>query len=175
MHLFSPAMLRQAEVQGPPRWAVRTCPTDVKYRRRHGRGLAKAVCTLSCDWGRVGKKDSECCTPLCFPKLNSISHLCALLQVVLTFLSSGCWWEPMPPSSIWRTSDLLVINGMRLCDLQVKVPQLCPTLCHPMDNTVYGMLQARILEWAATPFSRGSSQPRDQTQVSCIAGKFFTS
>jgi len=37
-----------------------------------------------------------------------------------------------------------------------------------------GILQARILEWVAIPSSRGSSQPRDQTQVSCIAGIFFT-
>ena len=41
--------------------------------------------------------------------------------------------------------------------------------------TVHGILQARILEWLAVLFSRGSSQPRDQTQVSCIAGGFFTS
>ena len=44
-----------------------------------------------------------------------------------------------------------------------------------MDYTVYVILQARILEWVAFPFSRGSSQPRDQTQVSRIAGGFFTS
>ena len=43
------------------------------------------------------------------------------------------------------------------------------TLCDPMDYTVHGILQVRILEWVANPFSRGSSQPRDQTQVSCIA------
>ena len=41
--------------------------------------------------------------------------------------------------------------------------------------TVHGILQTRILEWVAFPFSRGSSQPRDWTQVSCIAGRFFTS
>ena len=40
---------------------------------------------------------------------------------------------------------------------------------------VHGILQARILEWVAIPFSRGSSKPKDQTQVSCIAGRFFTS
>ena len=57
----------------------------------------------------------------------------------------------------------------------MKVTQSCPTLCDPMDYTVHGILQARILEWLAFPFSRGSSQPRDQTQVSCIAGRFFTS
>ena len=45
----------------------------------------------------------------------------------------------------------------------------------PMDYTVHGVLQARILEWVAFPFHRGSSQPRDQTQVSRIAGGFFTS
>ena len=44
-----------------------------------------------------------------------------------------------------------------------------------MDYTVHGILQARILEWVAFPFSRGSSQPRDRTQVSSIAGRFFTS
>ena len=58
---------------------------------------------------------------------------------------------------------------------KVKVTQSCPTLCRPMDYTVHGILQARILEWVAFPFSRGSSQPRDQTQVSGIAGRFFTS
>ena len=59
------------------------------------------------------------------------------------------------------------------------VTQLCPTLCDPMDcsppgSSVHGLLQARILEWLAITFSRRSSQPRDQTQVSCIAGGFFT-
>ena len=49
------------------------------------------------------------------------------------------------------------------------------TLCNPMDYAVHGIHQARILEWVAFPFSRGSSQPRNQTQVSHIAGRFFTS
>ena len=57
---------------------------------------------------------------------------------------------------------------------EVKVPQLCPTLCNSMDYTVHGILQARILESVAYP-TRGSSQPRDQTWVSRIAGRFFTS
>ena len=48
-------------------------------------------------------------------------------------------------------------------------------LCNPVDYTVHWILQARILEWVAFPFSRRSSQPRDQTRVSCIAGRFFTS
>ena len=58
-----------------------------------------------------------------------------------------------------------------LCSwVKVKVAQSCPTLCNPMDYTVRGTLQARILEWVAVPFSRGSSQPRDGSQVSHIAG-----
>ena len=56
----------------------------------------------------------------------------------------------------------------------VKVTQSCLTLCDPTDYTVHGILQARILEWVAFPFTKGSFQPRDQTQVSHIAGGFFT-
>ena len=51
----------------------------------------------------------------------------------------------------------------------------CPTLCDPIDYRVHGILQARILEWVAFPSSRGSSQPRDGTQVSHIADGFFAS
>ena len=59
--------------------------------------------------------------------------------------------------------------------VKVKVAQLCRTLCDPMDHTVHKSLQARILEWVAFLFSRRSSQLRDGTQVSHIAGRFFTS
>ena len=58
--------------------------------------------------------------------------------------------------------------------LKEKVAQLCLTLCEPMDYIVLGILQARILKWAAFPFSKGSSQSRDQTHVSHIVGGFFT-
>ena len=61
-----------------------------------------------------------------------------------------------------------------LVKVKVKVAQSCPTLCDHMD-LVHRILQARILEWVAFPFFRGSPQPRDQTQVSRIAGGFFTS
>ena len=59
------------------------------------------------------------------------------------------------------------------------VTQLCPTLFDRMDysplgSSVRGILQARILEWVAIPFSRGSVRPRVWTQVSCIAGRRFT-
>ena len=60
------------------------------------------------------------------------------------------------------------------------VTQSCPTLCDSMDCSLpgffdHGILQARILEWVAYPFSRGTSQSRNRTRVSCIAGGFFTS
>ena len=59
------------------------------------------------------------------------------------------------------------------------VAQSCPILCDPTNCSlpgfsVHGILQARILEWIAIPFSRGSSWPRDRSLVSCIAGRFFT-
>ena len=48
-------------------------------------------------------------------------------------------------------------------------------LCDPMDSTLHGIFQARILEWVAFPFSKGSSQPMDRTEISHIAGRYFTS
>ena len=61
----------------------------------------------------------------------------------------------------------------------VLVTQSCPTLCDPMGcspsrSSVHGIFQARILEWVAISFSRGSSWPQDRTQVSCIRGRLFT-
>ena len=63
--------------------------------------------------------------------------------------------------------------------VKMLVTQLCLILCIPMDcsppgSTVHGILQARILEWVAICFCRGCSWPRNWTQVSCIAGEFFT-
>ena len=59
-----------------------------------------------------------------------------------------------------------------------EVSQSCPTLCDPMDcslpgSSIHGILQATVLEWVAISFSRGSSWPRDRTQVSHIAGRHF--
>ena len=72
-------------------------------------------------------------------------------------------------------SDAAVDNS----ESESEVDQLCPTLCDPMDcslpdSSVHGIFQARVLEWIAISSSTGSSQPRDQTQVSHIAGRFFT-
>ena len=73
-------------------------------------------------------------------------------------------------------SDDDLCGNVTLCGL---VAQPClilcdPTDCSPPDFSVHGILQARILEWIAIPFSRETSQPRDRALVSCIAGRFFT-
>ena len=65
-----------------------------------------------------------------------------------------------------------------LIELCCLVSKLCPTLCDPMgcspsSSSVHGIFQARILEWVAISFSRGSSRPRDQTRVSRIGGRPF--
>ena len=69
----------------------------------------------------------------------------------------------------------LVCSGQSKKSMKVKVTQLCPALSDPMNYTVHGILQARILEWVAVPFSRGDSQPSNRTQVFHIEDGFFTS
>ena len=93
---------------------------------------------------------------------------CLLQGIFLTQGSNSCVLYPGLAGRFFTTSATYV-------KVKLKTPQLCPTLCSPMDCTVHGILQARILEWVAFPFSKGSSQPRDWTQVSHIAGRLFTS
>ena len=96
----------------------------------------------------------------------------SVLQVFLNLFSSD-WLRVtvlLLTPSFWP-QGLNVTKGLKVT---VKVAQLCPNLCNPVDYTVHGILQARILEGVAFPFSRGSSQPRDQTGVSRTAGRFFT-
>ena len=78
--------------------------------------------------------------------------------------------------STCNVGDLGLIPGLGRSPGEGKgYPLQCSGLENFMDCIVHGILQARILEWVAIPFSRGSSQPRDRTQVSYIAGGFFTS
>ena len=84
-------------------------------------------------------------------------------------------WESQRGTNVGRSFLYNRVGTPGYVVVVLKVAQLCPTLWDPMDYTVHGILQARILEWVAFLFSRGSSQLRDQTQVSCIAGRFFTS
>ena len=64
-------------------------------------------------------------------------------------------------------------------EVKMLVTQWCLTLCDPMDfsppgSSVHGIIHARLLEWVAIPFFRGSSRPSDPTLVFCIVSKFFT-
>ena len=93
---------------------------------------------------------------------NSGKHYFLLLKILFPFRLL----QTAEQSSLCYTSGI------------VLVAQSCPTLCDPMDcsppgSSVHGILQARILEQVAIPFSRGSSRLRDGTQVSGIAGRFF--
>ena len=100
-------------------------------------------------------EDSQICIPILFPTLIS--------NLIFSNCLSGLTYMKVNPTITTKSI------------MKVKVAQSCLTFCDPMYYTVHGIFQARILEWVAFPFSRGSSQPRVQTQVTHIAGRFFTS
>ena len=98
--------------------------------------------------------------------------------------SLGIFWSFLE-NQMWDIRErqnsrmFLWIEQMKDRKKESEVAQSCPTLwdsmdCSPPGCSVYGIFQARILEWVAISFSRGSSQPRDRTQVSCIVGRRFT-
>ena len=91
-----------------------------------------------------------------------------------TLTAGACFHFSQYPDSIW--SGRVRASERKSCSSR----QSCPILCNPMDSSlpgssVRGISQTRILEWVAISFSGGSSQPRDWTQVSCVADRFFTS
>ena len=82
-------------------------------------------------------------------------------------------------SDISKLVKKIMLHSILLDPLLVLITQLYLTLCDPIDcslpgSSAHGISKARILEWVAIPFSRESSQARDETQVSCIASSFFT-
>ena len=93
--------------------------------------------------------------------------------------------EILPFAVTWMDLVIIILSEVRQRKANMislhsesEVTQLCPTLCDPMDcslpsSSIHGILQARILEWIAISFSRGSSRPRDRTQVSHIGGRCF--
>ena len=99
--------------------------------------------------------------------------------------TSNLVWGPV--WSLYNTHSILMMSLNTLLWLKIKTTclptkslQSCPTVCDPMDcsppvSSVHGILQTRILEWVVMLSFRVSSQPRDWTPVSCIAGGFFTS
>ena len=96
-------------------------------------------------------------------------------------------WSPIPSSEPSETSSLWVrqvIQGsvcvcVCVCVCACAIAQSCMTLHHPIDcsppvSPIHGTSQARILQWFAISSSRGSSRPRDQNRICCLAGRFFT-
>ena len=107
---------------------------------------------------------------ICHKELDFFTILMTfLIRWVLRLINVTFWYCVVKSVNIWK----ITLNLVKV--VKIKVTQSCPTLCDLMDYTVHGILHARILEWVAFPISRGSSQPRDWTQVSHIAGGFFTS
>lgn len=128
--------------------------------------------------GRVSKKLYTCfktmtkCTGrvllLLLKVISGIMHCPGTSTFFIILRDMETWfWLCYPHGEKWKSLS---------CVQLFATPwTIQATLCVPMDYTVHGILQARILEWVAVSFSRGLSQPKDQTQVSHSAGRFFTS
>ena len=99
---------------------------------------------------------------------------------VTTFCSNR---DNPPSTASWSFLHVSLITfSLKLCESgsENEVTQSCPTLCKPMDcsppgSSVHGIFQARVLEWVAISFSRGSSRPRDRTWVSCLQADALSS
>ena len=116
-----------------------------------------------------------------FPALTSGCLYCSLIASwrwrVWDCITHTCFFPILGPSFLW------FLSPQRGCvpylAILSEVAQLCPTLCDPVDyslpgSSIHVIFQARVLEWVAISFSRGSSLPRDRTWVSHIAGRRFT-
>ena len=125
-----------------------------------------------CFWPVV-LHDLHCCACVCNHAFLSLCPLTSGLCAPCSLPASGVLWSrSLCCKSIWDTF-------ITLCACMLSCfSQSCPTLCDPMDyslpgSSIHGILQARLLEWVAISFSRGSSRPRNGACVSCIAGSLF--
>ena len=133
-------------------------------------------------FGKQGKeiRNSHLIPRLCFHQVCVVNELDLTLIVSDTFPPRVLANMKLSTHQKLRsraTEKLHYYSKRKL--LKVLVAQSCVTLCYPVScslpgSSVHWVLQARILEWVAIPISRKSSRPRDQTQVSPIAGRFFT-
>ena len=108
----------------------------------------------------------------CFPNGSAVKNLSAVQETQVWSLGGK---DPLEEGMATHSSILAWKNPM---DRESEVAQWCLTLCDPMDcnlpgSSIHGIFQARIVEWIVISFSRGSSQARDRTQVSCIAGRLY--
>ena len=140
----------------------------------------------------MGSSRQEYWSGLPFPSLGEFSQPRGWTHVSCIWQKNSVPWATREAQAIialtvfllarelleWRYSCHLISASCAPEKLKVLAAQSCPTLCHPVDcsppgSSVHVIFQARVLEWAAILFSRGSSQPRDWTWVSCFAGRFF--
>ena len=115
---------------------------------------------------------------------NQISDIQLSLLVLLVSLSLNQRNTVLITTTLQQASitgkTAIFFKDVLAVSILCLVAQLCPTLCDSLDcsppgSSVHGIFQARILDWVAISFSRGSSWPKHWTCVSCIAGRFFTS
>ena len=142
--------------------------------------LVPRVCSSSCPLSQWCHPSISSCHPLflfpsIFPRIRVLyTHTLSFV----TFSSIISYYKIL--SIVSCVMQQVTVDYLSYTwKVKVSVAQSCPTLCNPMDHrppgsSVHGILQTRILEWVVTAFSRGSSWPRDWTQLSCIAGGFFT-
>ena len=156
--------------------------------------LSAAWYWISKDQGNYQSKDQvsrKCSIRLCVPlrhldhfdgfrccHLNLCSHFSPIKVTLLKLITFAKlhnswssfqhsllpWWWGMPTGMFYPVLCLVTQSCQTLCD---------PMDCSPPGSSVFGVLQARILEWVVIPFSKGSPQPRDGTQVSCMASRYF--
>ena len=135
-----------------------------------------SICALSSRFSIHQLCSLMCLSYACFSPLLGMYSLHPS-NLINTHAPWSLAWVLLPCSTFWEASrcSFLPHTSSVLSTISLKVAQSCPTLCNPMDYTVHGILQARILEWVAFPSSRGSSQPTEWIGVFCTAGGFFTS
>ena len=139
-------------------------PHGLQHARHPCPILTPGVCSISCSLATVYLK---CVNFYCRANWSSL-HMCMhIYMYVLYFIFSIVFYH--------KILSIVLFAIQYVC----SVAHSCPTLCNPMDcsppgSSVHWILQVRILEWVAMPSSRVSSQPRGWTQVSHIAGGFFT-
>ena len=114
----------------------------------------------------INTHQQRCLITMAYLPNTSTTFLLARPQHIKTFLP-------------FVSAEVSSISLLYLKKEKSEVAQSCPTVCNPVDCSlpgfsIHGILQARILEWGAISFSRGSFQPKDRTWVSCIAGRRFT-
>ena len=160
------------DIQNPTPIGIKRCPTVSDH------SVVLVVQSLSC---------IQRCDPVdCGPPGSSVHEIfqTRMLEWDAISFSGGFSWtrdwymSPVLAGRFFTTKPPGKLTHVSVC-VCVCVTQSCLTLCDSMDcsppgSSVHGILQARIPEWVAISFSRGSSQPRDGTQASCTAGGCYT-